>query len=257
MRNRLRPGGRRVPSSEGETEVRGDERDRIKQVLARYYKSNMEYYSKLVEVFGDGRNLKVKFIDIVALASRAERILDAGSGSGLLAIFLKERFPQKEIHGVDLSPIGIEMAKRRAGERKLEVRWQLVDLEDGLPYSDSSFDLIICHEVLEHLTRPADAIRNMARTLKRGGKLVVISPNLLIRAPLRVKIRKALEIPVMLIDRDYLQPSFFEPHFRWVGGDADATYVTNPFELHRMAKCAGLRLSKKSFLRCLLIAEKI
>ncbi|MCP1469419.1 SAM-dependent methyltransferase [Sphingobium sp. OAS761] len=49
---------------------------------------------------------------------------------------------------------------------------------DRFPYADASFDIILFCEVLEHLTHdPLPALREMARVLKPGGRLVLTTPN--------------------------------------------------------------------------------
>jgi ubiquinone/menaquinone biosynthesis C-methylase UbiE len=45
-----------------------------------------------------------------------------------------------------------------------------------IPESDSSFDAVMCIEVLEHVPYPVDALRELARLLKPGGHLIVTAP---------------------------------------------------------------------------------
>ena len=50
--------------------------------------------------------------------------------------------------------------------------------EQTLPYPDSSFDVVVFSEVIEHLTAsPLHALREMARVLRPGGRLIVSTPN--------------------------------------------------------------------------------
>jgi SAM-dependent methyltransferase len=46
----------------------------------------------------------------------------------------------------------------------------------GIPVPDESFDVILCTEVLEHVPEPIRAIREIARILKPGGKLLLTAP---------------------------------------------------------------------------------
>jgi SAM-dependent methyltransferase len=48
-----------------------------------------------------------------------------------------------------------------------------------LPFADRSLDLVTCNMVVEHLERPVVAFLEVARCLRPGGALVVITPNLL------------------------------------------------------------------------------
>lgn len=51
------------------------------------------------------------------------------------------------------------------------------DVENGLPYTDRSADLVWCTEVLEHLYDPAKFLGEIERVMKPGGLAVLTSPN--------------------------------------------------------------------------------
>jgi SAM-dependent methyltransferase len=46
----------------------------------------------------------------------------------------------------------------------------------AIPVPDASFDAILCTEVLEHVPDPVAAVREMARVLRRGGRLILTAP---------------------------------------------------------------------------------
>ena len=46
----------------------------------------------------------------------------------------------------------------------------------SIPSSDASFDAIMCIEVLEHLVNPVSALKEFARLLRRGGRLILTAP---------------------------------------------------------------------------------
>lgn len=48
---------------------------------------------------------------------------------------------------------------------------------ENLPFPDNSFDLILSHEVLEHVQSDVDAVREMVRVLKPGGRATIFVPN--------------------------------------------------------------------------------
>lgn len=48
---------------------------------------------------------------------------------------------------------------------------------EGLPFADETFDVMLSHEVLEHVQDDGEAVREMVRALKSGGRLVLFVPN--------------------------------------------------------------------------------
>lgn len=50
---------------------------------------------------------------------------------------------------------------------------------DNLPYSDNSFDLVTCSEVIEHVENYRQVLREAKRVLKKGGLLILTTPNVL------------------------------------------------------------------------------
>ena len=51
------------------------------------------------------------------------------------------------------------------------------DVENGLPFSDTSVDLIWCTEVIEHLRDPEYFLREVERVMRPGGMAVFTTPN--------------------------------------------------------------------------------
>jgi SAM-dependent methyltransferase len=49
---------------------------------------------------------------------------------------------------------------------------------EGLPFPDQAFDLILSHEVLEHVADDRQAVEEMLRVLRPGGRMVIFVPNL-------------------------------------------------------------------------------
>ena len=51
-----------------------------------------------------------------------------------------------------------------------------VDLNTGLPFRDAQFDTVLLSDVLEHIARPEPLMKEIARTLKPGGRVLVFVP---------------------------------------------------------------------------------
>lgn len=98
------------------------------------------------------------------------RILDIGCGDGSLIIKFKKHC---ETFGVDISQNAINMAKE-AGINA----YQADVSSERLPFQDEYLDIIYMGDVIEHLTNPDFAIKEVTRVLKPDGFLVLSTPNL-------------------------------------------------------------------------------
>jgi ubiquinone/menaquinone biosynthesis C-methylase UbiE len=79
----------------------------------------------------------------------------------------------RQVVGVDLTPALLEAGADRLRKAGIEN----VLLQEGnaadLPFVDASFDLVMCRGALHHFPRPAQAVAEMARVCRRGGRVVV------------------------------------------------------------------------------------
>lgn len=73
--------------------------------------------------------------------------------------------------------IGLEYDFERAAEAASRSPRILNAAGENLPFPDLSFDLILSHEVLEHVLDDRQAMLEMARVLKPGGRAVIFVPN--------------------------------------------------------------------------------
>jgi SAM-dependent methyltransferase len=112
-----------------------------------------------------------------ALAARLPRagpILEVGCGTGgLLVAAARARMT---IVGVDIAARWLVAARRRLADHGLAVPL-LAASADRLPWPDGYFHTVVADSVFEHLDDPARALREWARVLRPGGRLLVWSPN--------------------------------------------------------------------------------
>jgi SAM-dependent methyltransferase len=99
--------------------------------------------------------------------------LDAGCGSRLLEADMDPLENWLVAHCKSIFGMDVKLTSHR--NIKSLVQGSLYQL----PFSDSGLDLITCRMVVEHLDRPAKAFAEIARCLRPGGALIVITPNLL------------------------------------------------------------------------------
>jgi SAM-dependent methyltransferase len=72
---------------------------------------------------------------------------------------------------------GLEYDFERAAEARARSAQIVNAAGEDLPFAAETFDLILSHEVLEHVRDDRAAVREMVRTLKPGGRMVVFCPN--------------------------------------------------------------------------------
>jgi ubiquinone/menaquinone biosynthesis C-methylase UbiE len=96
-------------------------------------------------------------------------VADIGTGTGFVLEGLIGK--AENLVGFDESPEMLEVARQRFADRP-EVRFQQTD-GHTIPAPDGSFDAVFANMYLHHAPDPAVSIREMARILKPGGKLII------------------------------------------------------------------------------------
>ena len=108
-----------------------------------------------------------------ALAGGGQAILDAATGTGELALTLKRQRPQASVTGLDFAQPMLEVARG-----KLQAAGVQVGLVQGdvlnLPFEDASFDAVTIAYGLRNLSDVDGGLRQMARVLRPGGRLVIL-----------------------------------------------------------------------------------
>jgi len=106
-----------------------------------------------------------------ACPADAQRILDAGSGTGLLGPHLVRRL------GGDFALVETDFALdmlRRSAAKRPDARTRRVCSDAlRLPFPDACFDVVLCYGILPHLGDPRDALAELLRVVCPGGRLSV------------------------------------------------------------------------------------
>jgi SAM-dependent methyltransferase len=106
--------------------------------------------------------------------ARGSLVLEAGCGVGAQTVTLAQRSPDARFVSVDVSADSIAEAKRRADRAGLtNVEFRQADLF-ALPFTIESFDHVFICFVLEHLSRPIEALGSLKRLLRPGGTITAI-----------------------------------------------------------------------------------
>ncbi|MDG4824601.1 class I SAM-dependent methyltransferase [Asanoa sp. WMMD1127] len=110
--------------------------------------------------------------DVDATAPRGARVLDVGTGPGILLLELARLRPDLDLTGIDLSPDMVATAGRHLAPFGDRARVRTADVTD-LPFPDGSFDLIVSSLSLHHWDHPEAAAPELTRTLRPGGRIQI------------------------------------------------------------------------------------
>jgi methionine biosynthesis protein MetW len=147
------------------------------------------------------------------------RCLDVGCGTG--------NSYAVELHRRGISYVGVDVsAQAVAHARASGLSAQVIDDAGQLPFSDDSFDLVVCVEVFEHLFGPHQAAREIRRVLRPGGRLVASTPNV---AYWRLRANLLFGVWNPIGDELAIEQPWRDPHIRFF----------TPRTLSRMLRMAG------------------
>jgi ubiquinone/menaquinone biosynthesis C-methylase UbiE len=131
-------------------------------------------YNRLFEVLAGRKHeaFRRHVLELVALKD-GEFLLDAGCGTGMMALRIAARHPDCTVHGIDLSAKMIAAARRDAKTQGLGVDFRVGSIT-ALPYTDASFDVALTSIMYHHLdlAEKWQAVAEIARVLKPGGRYV-------------------------------------------------------------------------------------
>ena len=95
-------------------------------------------------------------------------MLDVGAGSAPY----RSEFSHCEYRTQDYAKLQADQLLDKHGYSQLDYECDILHI----PVDDGSFDVVLCTEVLEHVPEPIEAIREISRILRPGGKLLLTAP---------------------------------------------------------------------------------
>lgn len=141
------------------------------KAAAAYFRDNAAQWGRIRSLYVDEREVEGALLELLP-PGEVRELLDLGTGTGRML----EVFAPRVEHavGIDLSREMLAVARvnlERANLRNCSLRrgdmYQL-----ALP--GASFDAVIIHQVLHYAERPDEAVREAARVLRPGGRLVIV-----------------------------------------------------------------------------------
>jgi ubiquinone/menaquinone biosynthesis C-methylase UbiE len=143
------------------------------------------YYDTIARLTTPERRFKQALIRQARLAP-GHRVLDLASGTGTLAIWIKQHQPGAEVIGVDCDPAILALATEKARQTQVSVEFDRA-MSSCLPYPDEHFDRVVSSLFFHHLSwaEKEQSAKELLRVLKPGAELHVAdwgrASNLLMR----------------------------------------------------------------------------
>jgi ubiquinone/menaquinone biosynthesis C-methylase UbiE len=99
-------------------------------------------------------------------------LLDVGCGPGTITADLATRLEEGTVIGIDLSEEVVALARQQLASSGADLSFRTGDVY-SLDFVDATFDVVYMHQVLQHLSRPVEALAELRRVLKPEGLLAV------------------------------------------------------------------------------------
>ena len=100
-------------------------------------------------------------------------VLDVGCGPGSISLGLARAVADGSVVAIDISDDVLDSARTATHDAGItNLRFDTGDVY-SLAAADSSYDVVHAHQLLQHLTRPVEALREMRRVTCPGGKVAV------------------------------------------------------------------------------------
>lgn len=115
---------------------------------------------------------KVEYIAELLKIQSDDKILDVGTGTGIMIPFYEKHLSDGKVVAIDYSEKMIELARSKYPEKNHPAISYLVSDVYELNY-DLEFDLVVCYSCFPHFVDQLLALKILTKALRRGGRLAV------------------------------------------------------------------------------------
>lgn len=137
-----------------------------KKIISPHDFYNQQYYERHEFGYTNEESQDAKQILKLVQSSKKKEVLEIGCGLGVLLA----KIPAKKKIGTEINDFAVQTCQKR-GLPVIKA-----DVEKGLLFKDSAFDIIIMNQVVSHLQKPYVALKECFRLLKPGGKILITTP---------------------------------------------------------------------------------
>jgi len=152
----------------GKKEFRNLSNKERAEIYADIKKHNELYLGSKLSIRKYIHNSRFKSLTKLIGNVNDKKILDAGSGEGYFLSIIKS----KNKFGIELSEKRIAIAQKLYPDLKIKIG----DIKK-IPFENNEFDVIVCSEVLEHVSGYEKALEEFKRCVKPDGHIVLSFPN--------------------------------------------------------------------------------
>jgi SAM-dependent methyltransferase len=129
--------------------------------------------SKISGHSGERAMVKCRETELALFEYNPEAVfLDCGCRDGEFTLKKAAKIGTKKIHGIEIVESNANIARARGIEAYCG------DLQQKFPFEDATFDAVSVSQVIEHLSDTDGFFREVNRVLKKGGYVIVATPNL-------------------------------------------------------------------------------
>lgn len=142
--------------------------------MGRFAKSRMA--ARLQMVVSERRLESGLYAEIASLLPLKDniRLLDVGTGTGLMLKTVHAINPKIKLYGLDISLEAIKVAKEKLMNLPVDLRSGSIEKTD---FTENYFDIVTCNASMSYWENPVNCFNEIYRILKPGGQAVLIEPH--------------------------------------------------------------------------------